>query len=436
MSRASFGQLDFWLGMRLLSKGGQNRVFSGIALVSVLGVLLGTAALITVTSVVNGFRGEIARIITRINGDIIVYSRGNPIQDPAHFSSRVTDELSKLGFSVVQMQPSFVTEVMLSSGLASRSAVLEGIDQGLWIRSGAGSLDDSLISGKMPEQDGEILIGSALASTLGAKVGDTLSLVAPFVFEDRISPGEASVLIPESRRSQRTVSGIFHLGMHQYDSKWILEPLTATKNLLQSGDAVTTFKIQLANINATSSLYQNDQANRVRSAAEALEKSLAFPYRVKDWSQVNKNLFFAIHHQKALISIVLSLIVLVAAFNVVSTMMMTIHEKKESIAILKAMGYSKKRVFRLFSSMGFLLGVMGATAGFLVSQGLLFILNRTRFIELPPEIYNLGYLPVEQNPVEIISILLFSVVACTLAATFPAMIVARKSPIDGIRLEF
>jgi len=369
--------------------------------------MLGVLALTVVTSVINGFEGELTRVITGMNGDVLLYSRGEPLKDP----SVIESEIRKVVPQVTAVTASFVTELMVSGPQGVSGAVLQGIEPD---RIGeVTSIPRRLISGKIPTQEGEVTLGSAIAEKLGATLGTPIRLIVPYTSDKDSAPRILNV----------HVVGIVKMGMYDYDSKFVFMTLGAVQKFLDLPGRVTNFNMKI--LPGTDS----------REVSDRLGESFDFPFRAKDWSQLNKNLFYAIKLEKVVIAIILIVIVVVAAFNVVSTLMMMIHDKTKEIAILKAMGFRPSQCFQLFCIIGLGIGAVGTTMGVLGGLGLGWVLERTRWIHLPEDIYYIGFLPVVVRWMEIGMIACIALLIAFLATLYPSWSVARRSPLDGLKYD-
>jgi len=403
----------------MLSKSSDAFV-SLIAWVSVAGVALGVLALTVVTSVINGFEGELQRVITGMNGELVLYTRGEPFSDLERVESRV----QQLVPEVQAMAPSLIIELMVSGPGSVAGAVVEGLD---WPKAArVTEVHKRVVAGRLPltlttlDITGgalqEVALGDALASRIGAKVGDEIRLVIPFS-EGDIDSGSSSKVIPVK------VSGLIKMGMFEYDSKFVFTGLETLQQILGIPAKMSSIKIRLK------------AGEDSRKAADRLGEGFGYPFRAKDWGQLNRNLLYAIQLEKIVISIILMAIILVAAFNVVSTLMMLMHDKTREIAILKAMGLAPSQAFRLFVWIGGGIGLAGAATG--AGLGLLInqLLQKTRFIELPADIYYIGFLPVVTRWGELIVILAAAMVICLVATVYPAWRVSRRAPLEGVRDE-
>lgn len=408
------------LARRFLLSKVSDGFLSFIAWVSVVGVALGVLALTVVTSVINGFEGELARVITGMNGDIVLYSRGDPVSDPEAVEARIR----KVVPETVAISRSFVTELMTSGPAGVAGSVLEGIDNATIGEVTA--IPRRVVSGRLPTAEGELALGRTLAERIGASEGSEVRLIVPFSGEtakSRGSKGDADPLGGTPKVIKGQVVGIVSMGMHEYDSKFVFATLPAVQSFLNQGKRVTSFYLKLA------------EDSNTRAASDRLADSFGYPFRAKDWAQLNKNLFYAIQLEKAVIAIILTVIVIVAAFNVVSTLMMMIHDKAKEIAILKAMGFRPGQSFQLFCLIGVGMGLVGTVTGVLLGLGVNQILQRTRWIELPPDIYYIGFLPVVARWGEILVIALLALAISFVATLYPGLQVSRRSPLDGLRYE-
>jgi lipoprotein-releasing system permease protein len=411
MSNRSVSAVGLLARRFLLSKSSDG-FLSLIAWVSVVGVALGVLALVVVTSVINGFEGELARVITGMNGDVVLYTRSDPLRDPELVEKRIRDVVPE----VQAITDLFVTELMAAGPSGVAGAILEGLDF-----TTVGFVTDEsrrLTDGRMPSAPNEVALGSFLADRLGVRTGSTVRLIIPNLNEEG-SEGKAE--IPEA--TEMNVTGIVKMGMYEYDSKFIYATLPGVQKLLNYPDRVTTFKIKLS---------PGSDSTRV---AERLGDQFGYPFRAKNWAMLNKNLLYAIQLEKAVIAIILTVIIIVAAFNVVSTLMMMIHDKTKEIAILKAMGFRPSQGFGLFCMIGVGMGLVGTFFGVSIALGINFILAKTHLIRLPADIYYIGFLPVVVRWREVGLIALVAIGISFLATLYPGWKVARRSPLDGLRYE-
>lgn len=405
------GTLSFsgLLARRFLVSRESDGFLSLISAVSVVGIALGVAALTTVTSVMNGFEGELSRVITGVNGDAILYSRGEPIREPALAEDKIR---RALGDRVVAVTPSMVVELM-ASGLGGVSgAVLEGLDVGTI--GLVTEIPKKITQGRMPQAEGEVVLGSVVAEKLGLAVGGSVRLIIPFA-----TGGDDG---SSAKAVDAKVVGISRMGMHDYDSKFIFATLPFAQTIAGIPGAATHFKLKLA------------PGADPQAAADQLGEYFSFPFRARSWAQLNRNLFYAVKLEKAVISIILLAIILVAAFNVVSTLMMMIHDKTKEIAILKSMGASSGAVGRVFAVVGMTIGVVGTALGLGLGVLLCKVVAKYGY-PLDPKVYLIDRLPVRIDPVEFGLTALITLAVCGFATLVPSRRASALKPVEGLRYE-
>jgi len=406
------------LARRFLLSKASDRFLSFIAWVSVTGVALGVLALVAVTSVINGFETELIRAITGMNGDVILYSRADPIRDPDQVEERIKRALPE----IKAITRSFISELMVSGPSGVAGSILEGIERSTF--ADVTDVAKRVVSGRLPEADDEIVLGSALADRIGAETGTEVRLIIPFAGEEAEGPqsvGRDDARPPKIVKAR--VSGIVRMGMYDYDSKYVFSTLEAVQKIIDRPGEVTAFKLRL--------MPDSDPIK----AAQVLSENFGNPYRAKDWSQFNKNLLYAIRLEKAVIAVILAVIIIVAAFNVVSTLMMMIHDKTKEVAILKAMGLRRSQSFALFCMIGMGIGVVGTSLGVVSGLGVNKLLEKVRWIDLPAEIYNVGKFPIVVRWMEVGLISFLALVITFFATIYPAIQVSNRSPLDGIRYD-
>lgn len=396
------------LASRFLLSKTSDGFISFISGVSMVGIALGVFSLVVVTSVISGFEGEIARAVTGVNGDVILTTRGEPIKESEVYEKKIKTLLG----SVKGISPSLMTELMVSGPNAVAGGVIEGINPS---RVGeATDIPKRIKEGRLPIRAHEFALGSALAEKIGAKLGSDIRLIIPFKANDK-----SDSFTPTSVSG--VVVGLVEIGMYEYDSKFLFGEIEGVREALDLKGSVTTFKIRL-----------EPEADSLL-AAKRLNDGFGYPFRSKSWAQLNKNLFYAIKLEKAVIAIILAAIVIVAAFNVLSALMMMIEDKTREIAILKAMGFRPGQGFRLFVFLGLAIGIAGVCLGIVFGIGANVFIDRSRLISLPSDIYYIGFLPVVMRTPELITIAVGALLITFLSTLFPAIQIARRPPLQGIR---
>lgn len=399
---------------RFLTGRKRNAFLSFIALVSLFGVSLGVAALTVVMGVMEGFEGQLRSIITGTHSHVVIYSARQGIPDPLELEERIRQILPD---DVEAISPYVFSEVMLAKGSRVVGSMIEGVEDNVIL---ATEITRHLVKGEMPEARKSaselptIIIGSNLGESLGAAIGDEVMVISPFFEKDGMQP--------RSRRFR--VSGIISTGMYEYDSKY---------SMVAAEEARDFFQLPLHSASAMK--LKTKDPNTSKSAVAKLQKELGYPYRARDWTELNRNLLYAVRLQKAVIFVILTAIIIVAAFNIMSTLMMMMSEKKKEMSILKAMGLSPRRSSEVFLRVGLLIGLSGAVAGISLGLLLCLVLAKTRFIQLPADVYFISYLPVEVQPGTLLLISGCAVVVALLATLYPSYRVAKESPVEGLRYE-
>ncbi|MGE3260568.1 MAG: FtsX-like permease family protein [Bacteriovoracia bacterium] len=399
---------------RFLTGKKRNTFLSFIASVSLFGVCLGVAALTVVMSVMEGFETQLQSIITDTQSHIVLFSSRQLITDQHDFEERV-ERIG--GDQILATSPFLFSEVMLAKGARVVGSLVEGIEERTTIQTtelakhiGNGAMPELGLDGKLPS----ILIGANLAESLNAKSGDVISVISPFFEKDSLQP--------RSRRFR--VAGIVSTGMYEYDSKY---------SMIHIDEARDFFRLPPGSFSAMR--IKTRSAAQSRQLSERLQKEMGYPYRSRDWTELNRNLFYAVRLQKAVIFVILTAIIVVAAFNIMSTLMMMMSEKKKEMSILKAMGLSPRQSSRVFVRVGLWIGLSGAVAGLSLGLLLATILAKTKFIQLPPDVYFISYLPVDLRPATLLVIAGCAVLVALLATLYPAYQVANESPVEGLRYE-
>lgn len=393
---------------RFLTGRKHNAFLSFIALVSLFGVCVGVAALTVVMGVMEGFETQLRSIITGTHSHIVLYSARQMIPNQVGME----DRLRQLGGDQIEaLGPYIFSEVMLAKGPRVVGSIVEGIDNDSAKKTT--DLESHLVQGTLPEK-GTIVIGGNLAEALGAKLNDEINVISPFF--------EKESLQPRSRKFK--VGGIVSTGMYEYDSKYSLLDADEARDFFRISPSVTSaIKIKTTNPQKSAEL------------AAHIQKELGYPYRARDWTELNRNLLYAVKLQKAVIFVILTAIILVAAFNIMSTLMMMMSEKRKEMSILKAMGLTPRASSGIFMRVGLLIGLSGAATGIALGLVICGILAKTRLIRLPADVYFISYLPVDVRPSTLLLIATCAVVVALAATLYPSYRIAVESPVEGLRYE-
>ncbi len=417
---------ELLIGLRYLKAKRKSTFISIITFISTAGVALGVMALIIVLAVMTGFEEDLKEKILGTNAHVVVIRNGAPLED----YRQVMEQLK--GFpGVVAATPFIYNQVMLSSGKNVSGVVLRGIDPTtdrqvtrLSRSVVEGSLDklETTMAGSADSAPG-LLIGKELARHLHLTVGDKVNVISPL--------GNITPLGMMPRMKPFRVVGLFNTGMFEYDSTLAYVSLGQAQSFFDLGDTVTGVQLKVADVYHTGEL------------ARSINQTLGGDLYARDWMQMNKNILFALKTEKVVMFIILTLIVLVAAFGIASTLFMVVMEKNRDIAILKSMGATGTSIMKIFVLEGLVIGVIGTLFG--VASGLLVAFNLEPIISLiqkvtgqnffSKDIYYLDHFPSQVVPSDVVLISVTAVLISFVATLYPAWQASRMLPAEALRYE-
>lgn len=411
--------LTLFVGLRYLRAKRRNHFISFISLISMAGIALGVMTLITVISVMNGFERELRERILGMISHATIQSYDGRFPD-----WELVIEQARAHPEVVGAAPFVEQETMLRGGSRTAGALVRGVDPAS--EPQVSDIHELMIRGQLsdlePGQWG-VLLGTGLAARLGVGPGDSVTIFAP---EIRATPAG---VVPQVRRF--TVAGLFEAGVHEYDTALAVIHYRDGQRLFRLDDNVGGIRLKL-----------NDMMRAQRVARE-LSADLPGFYRVRDWTQQHANFFRAVQTEKTVMFIILSLIIAVAAFNIISTLVMVVTDKQADIAILKTMGLGPRRIMGIFMIQGSLIGVIGTVFG--VILGIILALNvesvvatieRLLSIEfLSAEVYYISDLPSELRASDVTRFALVALGLSLLSTIYPAWRAARTEPVEALRYE-
>ena len=415
---------ELFIGLRYTRagqrNGGRNAFLSFISLTSMLGIALGVAALIVVLSVMNGFQEELRSRILGVASHVQITGPDNQLRDWPAVAARAAKNPQ-----VVAAAPYVNAQGMLSFDSAVRGTIIRGVLPAA--ESRVAEIGKHMLAGKLETLSAgsfNIVLGSELARALGARLGEKVTLIAP---QGLVTPAG---VVP--RLKQFTVSGIFEIGMFEYDSGLALVHLEDAQRLYQMGDRVSGVRLRITDI------FESRQVTR----ALMQDPAMGDVY-VSDWTRSHANFFRAVQIEKNVMFIILTLIVAVAAFNIVSTLVMAVTDKQPDIAILRTLGASPGSIMKIFIVQGVLIGVIGTLIG--VAGGVLLAWNIDTvvpFIErligmqfLAKEVYYISELPSDLQVRDVVTIALVSLVLSLLATLYPSWRASRVNPAEALRYE-
>jgi lipoprotein-releasing system permease protein len=405
------------VAFRYLRARRQEGFVSVIAVFSLLGIALGVATLIIVMSVMNGFRADLLGRILGLNGHLGVYALSGPLADFDAAAQKVADVPG-----ITEVTPLIEGQVMATSEAGAAGALVRGIRPDDLRRRPL--LADHIVQGSLVEfEDDGIAVGDRLARRLGVAVGSTITVISP--------QGTATAFGTMPRIKTYHLVALFNVGMYEYDNSFIFVPLDAAQLFFRLPDAVTNLEVFLAD------------PDRVREERRLIAAALGGQVRIVDWQQANSSLFNAVEIERNVMFLILTLIIVVAAFNIISSMIMMVKDKGRDIAILRTMGASRAAILRIFMLSGASIGILGTIAGLLlgvvftlnieaIRQGLQKVIGTDLFAA---EIYFFTRIPARMEPGEVAAVVVMALALSFLATLYPSWRAARLDPVEALRYE-
>jgi lipoprotein-releasing system permease protein len=406
---------ELFVGLRYLMAKRKQTFISVITFISMAGIAVGVAALLIVISVMTGAQEDIREKILGMLAHVQLY----PFERGLEQGDRVADAVERVP-GVVAAAPFIVNQVMLTTPSSVTGAVVYGIDPKRAAR--VTNLSEIVKDGALEQlKEGDIILGEQLAAALGVVPGTQVNVVNPV--------GNLSPVGPVPRVRAFRVVGTFRAGNYEYDSGLAYITLEDAQRFFDMEGRVTGVEIRVADIYATDRVMDDTRASPEVAAA------VGGPFLTRDWQERNRNLFAALKLEKTAMFVILTLIILVAAFNIVSTLIMVVMEKHKDIAILKAMGATGQSIRRIFVAEGLVIGVVGTVVGLILGVLAVSLLQQYQFIKLDPKIYPIDRLPARLEWANVLVISAASLGISALATLYPAWQAARLDPVEAIRYE-
>ncbi len=412
-----FDRLSFhlWLTYRFLA--GRRRVLSAPTLISLIGMTLGVASLTVAMGVVSGFEQTLKTAIIDIYGDIALFKKG----DKPQVIENITAQVKRIAPEVRTYTPFVHLEGLMAGNGHVSGIIIEGFDpktveKVLNIRKRI--IHGEFKFGRAPIDLPYAMVGKQLAKQYGLKIGDTFKAVLP-------SPSRSDSTEFQPRLMAFVLSGVLDLGKAEYDERMVITDLQSAQKFAGIGETFTGIRIKL------------DDSDRASEVAHRLNIGLGANYWVSDWSEVNKNLMRAAAIERIVIFFVISIIVLIASFNIASNLFVSVLKRYGDISTLRAMGFKRKNVQKIFIIQGLMFGVIGTAAGFVLGLVLclVFVVIQKYVILLPAETYHLDHIGVNLRFIDIFSIIAVSIFICLISSIVPARKGASLDPVQGLRYE-
>jgi lipoprotein-releasing system permease protein len=420
---------EIFVGLRYLRAKRRNRTISLNTVVSIAGITLGVAALIGTVGIMTGFKEDIQAKILGTTAHIIVQDR---IKDGMSDYDPVTKQVVTVP-GVVAATPFVLKQVLLTTQTGVQGIVIRGIDpqrEGTVtelaknlstgqladlsrpVKVKQSPIDDPTSPAVETEKPG-IILGKELALRLGVFVGDTVNVVSP------VGPISAIGMVPKIRTF--ALVALFQSGMFEYDSSLAYIDLAEAQKFFNMGQTVTGIEIKVTDV------------FRAAETARSVEQSLGFAYGARDWMQMNRNLFSALKLEKTMMFLLLVLITIVASFNIVSTLTMIVTEKQKEIAILKAMGATRKSIRRIFMLNGLIIGLSGTAIGIPLGYAFLWLIQT--FWTFDPSVYYISRIPVHVQAMDVFLVAGSAIVISFAATVYPSLQAAKLEPVAALRYE-
>ena len=416
-------KLELSIAWRYLRSRRGSRLLSLISVIAIGGVIVGVSALIVIIGVMNGLQNDLREKILIGSPDLRVLTYGNDLSMSGW--PKIEDRVRRMKPAVVAVSPFVHGQAIVNGGHQySEGAFFMGIEPDepglnavtrIRTTARAGNFTFGTTDGKRRG----VVLGNRLAERLNVTPGiDTVTMYS--AGNGKVDPVTG---MPVAHVERFEVTGIFETGMYEYDNSYAFMALASAQALAQLGNSVTGLEVRTRT---------REEAPIV---AHAIEDTLGFPYRTEDWQQQNSPLFHALKLEKFGMTFILLLIVLVAAFNIVSTLTMVVTDKTREIGILRAMGMPAKSIRRIFFAQGIVIGIVGTATGLVIGLIASLMIDRYKLIALDPSVYFIDHLPVTTQLLDVASIVLASLLIAALATLYPARQAAKLFPVEAIRHE-
>ena len=404
---------ELFIALRYLLAKRRQAFISLISLISTLGVAVGVMALIVALALMTGLQGELRDRLLGASAHVYVWKTGG-IDD---YSAEVQRMRAVQG--VEGAGPAIMGKALIVTDAAQTFITLKGVDPGLEpdVTDIRKTLQQGTVEGLRQASEDDlpgILLGQDLARQLNVKVGDTVRLISP--------QGTLTPMGMQVRARPARVAGVYALGILEFDAEWGFVSLEFAQRL--TGEE----RAQMIQLRVT-------DVYKAPEVAERLVAEIGPGYVAQDWADLNASLFSALWLEKMAISIAISLIVLVAALQIVASLVLLVMEKSRDIAILKTMGTSARRISRIFMLQGLIIGLIGTAIGAVTALALCWVLDHYRLIRISMDVYQISYVPFVVEPFDFVIVIVSAVIICFVATIYPSRQAARLDPVQALRFE-
>lgn len=383
-----------------------HKFFSLSTTIAIGGIFVGVSALLITLSIMNGFQNELRRRILGGTPHMVVKRY---FSEPLENYREIMEKTAKFPFVQAQA-PFIIAKSIIRHKKYVDGVVIRGVDQDL--EKSVTGINRKMIDGIF-DLNGGCVLGVEIAHNLNAAVGDTIIVTSPYIDQFGLMP----------RARKLILKGIFDLGMYDYNATILYMNIKDVQVLFDLGNAVSGVELKVTDVYKTSQY------------SLAVEKELGYPYRVQDWIETNRSVFAALKLEKVVTFIVLTLIILVAGFNIVGTLINIVKKKTKEIGILRSFGFTTRQIMNIFLYQGALMGIVGTLCGIVFSFVACLLLNQYRFINLPGDVYFIETLPVEMSAMDFILVAVAAILVSFVATIYPARKAATLVTVEALRNE-
>jgi lipoprotein-releasing system permease protein len=403
-------KFEFLVAVRYLKAKRKQAVISLITIISVIGVAAGVAALIIALAINAGFREDLQKKLLGAQAHLSLLPKG---REGIPNYLEVTKTVEQVP-GVVVAAPAVFQTVLISSGAQNQGVFLKGIVPEM--ESKISALSDNIVEGSISDfNDDSIIVGKELATSLGIFKGDRVKILSA---ETRLTPMGG---VPRSRTFE--VKALFSSGLYEYDKTWVYVSINAAQRLLGVTDVASVIEVKL------NDLYQS------KSIGQKIVERLGGNIDFTDWMTMNQAIFQALRLERLVMFITIGLIVLVAALNIVATLIMMVLEKTRDIAILMSMGATRENVRRIFVLQGVVIGVIGTIFGVAIGQVVCYFADKYHLISLAPDVYTIAYVPFKAQPLDSAIVAAAAILVSFLATLYPSAAASKLQPVEALRYE-
>jgi lipoprotein-releasing system permease protein len=403
-------KFELFVAIRYLKAKRKQAVISLITFISIVGVAAGVAALIVALAINAGFREELQKKLLGAQADVQLVTKGTEgIPDYLNLTKQVEQTPG-----VVAAAPSVYQKMLIHTNAATDGVVLKGVIPEYEER--ISSLKSNIIKGDLSKFSGySIVLGENLADNLGVSVGDRVRLMSS---ETTLSPMGA---LPKTRGFE--VVAIFKSGLFDYDSTWVYIPMAVAQELAGYTDIASAIEVKLKDV------------YRAPAIGQQLVQKLGHNLEFRDWIKSNSSIFQALQLEKLVTSITIGLIVLVAALNIVATLIMMVLEKGRDIAVLMSMGATRANIRKIFILQGVIIGVIGTSIGLIIGHTISFVAGQYHLIPLAADVYTISYVPFQTKPLDSVLVAAAAILISFVATLYPSAAAAKLEPVEALRYE-